>query len=168
VNTVLPAVTENAPLTNRQRLDVHLNSEACANCHRLIDPIGLGFEQYSAIGVFQPKMQLQFGSRRGGDNQGRQPTTIELDLDTTGYIQGIENSEFHTPKELGRLLAASPACQKCIVKQLFRYAMGRQETREDQPALDRMLAKFRDSGFRFRELVVALVTSDLFLQRGAD
>ncbi len=168
VNTVLPAVTENAPLANRQRLDMHLNSEACANCHRLIDPIGLGFEQYDAIGVFQDKMQLQFGSRRGGDNQGRQPTTISLDLDTTGYIQGIENSEFRTPKELGRLLAASPACQKCIVKQLFRYATGRQETPADQPALDALLVKFRDSGFHFRELVVALVTSDLFLQRGSD
>jgi hypothetical protein len=163
VDTVLPNVTEDKPLTNRQRLDVHLNSDACANCHRLIDPIGLGFEQYSAIGVFQPKMQLQFGSRRGGDNQGRQPTTVELDLDTTGFIQGIENSEFKTPKELGRILADSPACQKCIVKQLFRYAMGRQETPDDQPVLDSLLAKFRDSGFRFRELVVALVTSETFV-----
>ncbi len=165
VNTVLPAVTENAPLTNRQRLDVHLNSEACANCHRLIDPIGLGFEQYNAIGVFQEKLELQFGSRRGGDNRGRQPTTIELELDTSGHIQGIEDSEFKTPKELGRLLADSPACQKCIVKQLFRYAMGRAERQEDQPLLETLLAKFKDSGFRFRELVIALVTSDAFLDR---
>ena len=58
VNTVLPDVTEDAPLTNRQRLEMHLNSEACAGCHRLIDPIGLGFEQYNAIGVFQEKMTL--------------------------------------------------------------------------------------------------------------
>jgi hypothetical protein len=167
VNTVLPAVTENAPLTNRQRLDVHLNSDACANCHRLIDPIGLGFEQYNAIGVFQEKLQLQFGSRRGGDNQGREPKTVALDLDTTGYIQGIENSDFRTPKELGRLLAESPACQKCIVKQLFRYGLGRQETPQDQPTLDALLVKFRESGFRFRELVVALVTSGSFLETPA-
>jgi hypothetical protein len=167
VNTVLPAVTENTPLTNRQRLDVHLNSEACANCHRLIDPIGLGLEQYNAIGVFQEKFQLQFGSRRGGDNGGRQPTTVTLDLDTSGFIQGIENSEFKTPKELGRLLAESPACQRCIVKQLFRYALGRAETPQDQPVLEALLVQFRDGGFRFRELVVALVTSDSFLQRGS-
>jgi hypothetical protein len=167
VNTVLPAVTENAPLTNRQRLDVHLNSDACANCHRLIDPIGLGFEQYNAIGVFQEKLQLQFGSRRGGDNQGREPKTIALDLDTTGHIQGIENSEFRTPKELGRLLAESPACQKCIVKQLFRYGLGRQETPQDQPTLDALLVTFRESGFRFRELVVGLVTSGTFLETPA-
>ena len=163
VNTVLPAVTENAPLTNRQRLETHLNSEACANCHRLIDPIGLAFEQYNAIGVFQKKLQLQFGGGRGQGNRDRQPTMIELDLDTAGHIQGIENSAFSTPKELGKLLAESPACQKCIVKQLFRYALGREETPQDQPVLDSLLVRFRDSGFRFRELIVGLVTSDSFL-----
>ena len=165
VNTVLPTVTQDAPLTNRQRLDVHLNSEACANCHRLIDPIGLGLEQFNAIGVFHEKMPLQFGSRRGGDSRGREPTTLELDLDTSGYIQGIEGSTFSTPRQLGRLLADSPACHKAIVKQLFRYATGREETPADQPVLDQLLAKFQDSGFKFRELVVALVISDLFVPR---
>jgi hypothetical protein len=161
VDTTLPAITENTPQTNRQRLEVHLNSEACASCHRLIDPIGMAFEQYNAIGVFSEKLVLQFGSRRGGDRE-RQPAAVELALDTTGHIQGIENSQFSTPRELGKLLADSPACHKNIVKQLFRYAMGREETPADQPILDELLVKFRDSGFRFRELVVALVTSDLF------
>ena len=79
----------------------------------------------------------------------------------------MEDSQFSNPKELGRLLAGSNACQKCIVKQLFRYAFGRAETAEDQEVIDALLQKFRDSGFRFRELIVALVTSDLFLQRGS-
>jgi uncharacterized protein DUF1588/uncharacterized protein DUF1585/uncharacterized protein DUF1592 len=165
VNAVLPTVTENAPLTNRQRLDVHLNSESCAGCHRLIDPIGLGFEQYNAIGVFQPKMVLQF-SARGDEARRTRPTIMELDLDTAGFIQGMENSDFSTPKQLGRLLAESNACQRCIVKQLFRYAFGREESASDQPVIEALLAKFRDSGYRFRELIVALVTSDLFLQQG--
>jgi hypothetical protein len=163
VDTTLPAVTEDAPLTNRQRLDIHLNSEACAGCHRLIDPIGFAFEQYNAIGAFQPKMTLQF-SARGDESRGRRLAQVELDLDTTGYIQGVENSEFKTPQELGRLLADSPACQKCIVKHLFRYAFGREEDPSDQPVIEDLLAKFRSSGYRFRELVIAVVTSDPFLK----
>jgi hypothetical protein len=166
VNAVLPAVTENTPLTNRQRLEVHLNSESCAGCHRLIDPIGLGFEQYNAIGAFSPKMSLVFASR-GDEARGRRPTMMELDLDTSAYIQGVENSNFSTPKELGQILADSPACQKCIVKQLFRYALGREETEADQPVIEMLVTRFRESGFRFRELVVALVTSELFLQKGS-
>jgi hypothetical protein len=167
VNTVLPNVTEDTPMTNRQRLDVHLNSESCAGCHRLIDPIGLGFEQYNAIGVFQKKMVLQFPAAPGNEARGRRSTVKELDVDSSGYIQGMEDSAFSTPRELGRLLAESKTCQKAIVKQLFRYAMGRQETVNDQPVIDALLVKFRDSGFRFRELIVALVTSELFLQKGS-
>ena len=53
------------------------------------------------------------------------------------------------------------------MKQLFRYAFGRQETVNDQPVIDGLVAKFRDSGFRFRELIVAIVTSELFLQKGS-
>jgi hypothetical protein len=53
------------------------------------------------------------------------------------------------------------------VKQVFRYAMGREETPADQPVIEALLAKFRDSGYRFRELLVALVTSELFLPRSS-
>jgi hypothetical protein len=162
VNAVLPAVSEDKPLTNRQRLEVHLNSESCAGCHRLIDPIGFGFEQYNAIGAFAPKMSLVFGGRRG-EARGQSATMKELDLDTSAYIQGMEDSSFSTPKELGRILADSPACQKCIVKQLFRYAFGREETEVDQRGIEDLVAKFQSSGYRFKELIVALVTSDLFV-----
>jgi hypothetical protein len=161
VNTSLPELTVDAPQTNRQRLAVHLNSESCASCHRLIDPIGLGFEQYNPIGVFEEKMVVRSGSRREGT-----ATTVELPLDTSAHIQGLENSAFSTPKELGRILADNKSCQKCIVKKLFRYAFGRAETQNDEPVIEKMFARFRDSGFRFQELVVALVTSDLFLQKG--
>jgi hypothetical protein len=167
VNAVLPENTEAAPMTNRQRLALHQNSDACSNCHRLIDPIGLGFEQYNAIGAFQKQMSLQFGRMRGSDpDRNAPPTIINLDLDTSAQIQGLENSSFSTPRELGRILAASKSCQKCIVKQLFRYTFGREEMAGDQAVVDAAFEKFRESGFRFRELVIALVTSDLFLQKG--
>ncbi|HUP79958.1 MAG TPA: DUF1592 domain-containing protein, partial [Pirellula sp.] len=157
INSVLPEITEDSPQTNRQRLAVHLNSEACSSCHRLIDPIGYGFEQYDAIGGFHTKITLRFGSRD-------KPSIKELDVDTAAFVQGIPNSEFSRPKELGKLLAESETCQRCIVKQFFRFAFGREESAVDQPILDTAFAKFRDSGFRFRELVMAVVTSKLFLQ----
>jgi hypothetical protein len=90
-------------------------------------------------------------------------TEYELELDTSGSVAGIPNSEFSTPRELGRILAENPGCQRCIVKQLFRYAFGRQETAADGPALDAAFQAFKDSGFRFQELVIALVRSNSFL-----
>ena len=124
VNAALPEPSAEQPLTNRQRLDVHLNSEACASCHRLIDPIGFGFEQYDPIGGYREKMSLRITSNRYNEGSRREPQTVELELDTSAYIQGIEGSEFSTPKELGRILAASDSCQRCVVKQLFRYVFG--------------------------------------------
>jgi hypothetical protein len=165
VNTALPEITEDKPMTNRERLQIHLNSPACSSCHRLNDPIGLGLEQYDAVGGYREQLVLSLG--RGRRRGGERPPDLKLDINTTGIVQGIANSEFSSPKELGQILANEPTCQKCVVKQLFRYAFGREETVADQPAIDRMLAKFRDSGFRFQELIVSVVTSDLFLEKEA-
>ena len=45
------------------------------------------------------------------------------------------------------------------MKQLFRYANGRSEEPEDQPLIEQAYNRFRDSQFRFRELVLAIVSS---------
>ena len=72
VNTALPEIAEDRPMTNRQRLKQHLNSESCASCHRLIDPIGLGFEQYDAIGAFRGKSDTAI-RWRADDTDGMGP-----------------------------------------------------------------------------------------------
>lgn len=160
-STELPDVTEDRPMTNRERLDAHLNRESCAACHRLIDPIGLGFEKFNAIGAFEESMSLRFGTRAA-------PRTVELELDTSAYIQGLENSDFSTPKELGHILAESEMFHRSMVKQVFRYAMGRLESDRDRAVIDSLVEDFRASDFRFRELIVSLVTSELFLEGGSN
>ena len=168
VNAVLPNVTENAPMTNRQRLSIHLNSESCSSCHRLIDPIGLGFEQYNAIGVFQKKMTLQFpGAGGGNEARGAGRRSPKSTLTHRGTSRGSRILNSRPPRSWVGCLPKARLARNAIVKQLFRYAFGREETRNDQPVIDALLEKFRSSGFRFRELLVALVTSELFLQRGS-
>ena len=166
VNANLPTVTKDKPMTNRQRLKIHQSSEACSGCHSLVDPIGFGFEQYDSVGQFREQLILRFPPPREPGNRRPKPIEVPVDLDTSAYIQGIVDSEFSTPKELGRILAQDESCRKCIVKQLFRYAFGRGETPADQPAIDRMLEAFRKSGFRFQELIISLVTSRPFLGGG--
>ncbi len=127
VNTNLPPVTEAKPQTNRQRLAEHTLNQSCAGCHNLIDPIGFGFEKFDAIGGRRDKMKLPVLRRERKDRE-TPPKSVELDLDTTGNVAGIEKSNFTSPKELGAVLAASPQCQECVVKQYFRYTAGRTET----------------------------------------
>ena len=73
-----------------------------------------------------------------------------------GVLHGIPNSEFRSPRELGALLANSPRCQDCIVKQLFRYAAGRRETSDDSETIAQAAEAFRRSRFRFRELMITI------------
>jgi hypothetical protein len=154
VNSNLPPVTKERPMTNRERLAVHLANDSCASCHRLIDPIGLGLEKYDAIGRHRPVIKLTVNPPRAEKNE--KPVTFELPIDTAGEVLGVPDSAFTTPRELGRVLAGSEQCQRCVVKQLFRYANGRHEEPGDDAAIDAAYARFRDSGFQFRELMAAL------------
>jgi hypothetical protein len=164
VDTTLPAVSAEKPMTNKDRLAVHLTNKSCAGCHSLVDPIGFGLEGFDNIGRAREKLTLRIAQERDSvTNQQRPPRQFDLPLDTTGKIQGIPNSDFAGAKALGGILANDPTCQKCMVKLVFRYAVGRHESDPDQPHLDAVYDIFRKSGFRFREMMLALVTSPPFL-----
>lgn len=158
VDTNLPAVTEARPVTNRERLAEHTTNVACAGCHRLIDPIGFGLEKFDAIGARREKYTLLFYP---DVHEAKVPKKkIDLDLDTTGQIAGIENSDFSNPRQLGEILAEAKPCQECIVKQVFRYLAGRHETPADEPRLNRAFADFQRSGFHFKEILISLVLTE--------
>ncbi len=157
VDTNLPPIEETKPVTNRERMAMHATNQMCAGCHNLIDPIGFGFEKFDAIGMRREKHKLLFYPNLTGVAARRaKPKEIELELDTKGRVAGIQDSEFSSPRELGELLAKTPQCQECVVKQVFRYMSGRQDTPADRPVLNQVLEVFRKSDYRFKELMVAL------------
>ena len=149
----LPPQRADRPMTNKERLAVHLSNPSCAGCHTLIDPIGFGLENYDAIGAHRAKAVVTILPDYRKDERKK----IELDLDVDGHVTGIKDSAFRTPRELGEVLARTPQCQNCIAKQYFRYAMGRKETPADREILDRIFADFRQSGFRFQTLMVSVL-----------
>jgi len=145
-------------VTNRERMAMHADNPSCATCHNLIDPIGFGFEKFDAIGMRREKQKLMFYPNLAGVAGRRaQPKQVELELDTTGSVAGLTNSEFSSPRQLGDVLSRSSQCQECIVKQVFRYMAGRMEKPADRPSLNAALDTFRTSGYKFQELMVALV-----------
>jgi hypothetical protein len=137
----------------------HATNPSCATCHKLIDPIGFGLERFDAVGAKREKFQLQFAAGRGGGGGNRRAPvkTLDLDIDATGYVAGIPDSEFSSPSQLGAVLAKSAQCQECMVKQYFRYTAGRMETPADRPAIRQMVDDFRKSQFRFKDLIVSMV-----------
>ncbi|HEU0184672.1 MAG TPA: DUF1592 domain-containing protein [Blastocatellia bacterium] len=162
VNTNLPEITEAKPQTNRERLSEHVSNPNCSTCHNLIDPIGFGFEKFDAIGARREKFKLLFyGENKEGERRAK-PGTLELEINTSGFVAGIPDSKFSSPRELGAVLARSPQCQDCLVKQYFRYTSGRMETQADRPLIRQVSEDFRKSQFRFKELIISLVRSREF------
>ncbi|MGI8990304.1 MAG: DUF1592 domain-containing protein [Bryobacteraceae bacterium] len=159
VNANLPALSKAKPQTSRERLAMHLNNETCASCHSLMDPIGFGLEKFDALGQRREKFKLRFLPEHG---EKKSVETIELPLDSDGNIAGIPNSQFSSPRTLGNVLASSVQCQECMVKQLFRYEAGRKEGPSDRAAIRRSFEDFRNSQFRFQELMVSLVKWSIF------
>jgi hypothetical protein len=161
VNTNLPEITEAKPQTNRDRLREHTTNPSCATCHNLIDPIGFAFERFDAIGARRDKFKLQFFVTDEDDNR-RTAKSVELPLDTGGHVAGIPDSKFSSPRELGAVLARSPQCQECLVKQYFRYTVGRMETPADRSLIRQVFDDFKKSQFHFKELMISLVRSREF------
>lgn len=157
-NTNLPEVTEAAPKTNRERLAEHTSNAACASCHNLIDPIGNGFEKFDPIGARREKLEVRFlGADRGDGATGAKG--VELPLDTTGLVAGLGDARFSSPRELGEILARTPQCLECVVRQYFRFVYGRPDIEADRPAISRALAAFRDSGYRYQEMMKEVLRS---------
>jgi hypothetical protein len=161
VNTQVPEPTVDRPLSRRQRLQMHFENPTCSSCHRLMDPIGFGLENYDAVGRWRDSEVIEFEST---GPRGTPSKRVELPIDSNGEIAGLASSAFSEPKAIGRLLADSRACQECVVKQLFRYAFGRLETAADRETVRTTLTAFRESRFKFKELLVALVRAPQFLE----
>lgn len=133
-----PAPGERA--TARQRLEMHRKVEPCATCHKMMDPVGLGLENYDALGAFRDK---------------ENGTTI----DPSGDLDG---KAFAGPKDLAKLLRADPRTGPCFARNLYRHASGHVELPGEEPALKNVLSTFEGSGFRVKSLALAIVTSDAF------
>ena len=129
----------------RERLAQHETDPACAGCHKLMDPIGLGLENFDGIGIFR---------------------TVEngVTLDTSEEIPGL--GLFDGARELGTLLRGSPDVTRCLVRNLFRHATGHLELASEKPALTDLDGAFADAGYRMKDLLVELVASDAFLRVG--
>ncbi|MCA2978586.1 MAG: DUF1592 domain-containing protein [Myxococcaceae bacterium] len=136
--------------TRRQLVERHTSDPACAGCHRLIDPIGLVFERYDAVGAW-----------RTADLDDRQPIDTRVTITTGSDLDGPVDD----PVTLVRKLARSQRVKDCAVRQWYRFALGRQETAEDEVELATLTARFRASDGHVPDLLVALVTSDAFRTR---
>jgi hypothetical protein len=142
----------NTGTTTRARFAQHAADPNCAGCHRLIDPVGFGFENYDGLGSWRT-------------TENGQP------VDASGEIVSATDSTlvgtFTGVPQLARRLADSRQVHDCVASEWTRFAMGRDLAAGDACSLTQIQDSFSKSQGRFDDLLVAIVMSDTFRTRPA-
>ncbi|MBI3882589.1 MAG: DUF1592 domain-containing protein [Verrucomicrobia bacterium] len=133
-------------LTLRQRTELHRVNAVCANCHKILDPIGFGLENFDAIGRW-----------RDHDDSGGA-------IDAAGELPG--GKHFASPKELKAIIAARTGdLARNVTEKMLAYALCRQLEGYDEIVVDRLMENIARDGYRMQTLITEIVTSYPFVNR---
>ena len=133
-----------ANLTLRQRTELHRTNAVCANCHKILDPIGFGLENFDAIGRW-----------RDQDDSGGA-------IDAAGELPG--GKHFASPKELKVIIAARAGeLARNVTEKLLAYALCRQLEGYDEIVVDHLMETIAKDGYRMQTLISEIVSSYPFI-----
>jgi hypothetical protein len=136
----------------RAKLEAHRADERCASCHAKIDPLGLAFDHYDAIGRWRTAEKVQEGS-------GEDPK-----IDPSGEL--IDGRKFADHEALKQLLVADlPHFAESLTDHLATYALRRGMSFADKKDLRTIAAACASNNWRLGDLVEQLILSDLFQRR---
>jgi hypothetical protein len=129
----------------REQLEMHRKDPTCASCHRRMDPLGFGLENFDAVGAWRTA-------------DGKFP------IDATGSLP--DGRTFNGPDELRAILKADhQAFEQCLTAKLLTYALGRGLERYDKRTVSGIVSRLPEHEYRFSGLVLEIVNSLPFQSR---
>jgi hypothetical protein len=145
----VPALNENPDngraLTTRQQVERHRSQAVCASCHSRMDPLGFSLENFNVIGEWRTRDE-------GGE------------IDASGKLPNGQT--FSGPQGLRNLmLSRQDEFVNATLSRLMTYALGRELDARDQPAIRQIMRETEARGYRFSDLVAAIVKSVPFQMR---
>ncbi len=134
-------VPPDATLTTRQRFEKHRANPSCAACHAVMDPPGMGLENFDPIGRYRDK------------ENGRQ-------IDASGKIG---EASFDTAPQMGAILRRDARSTACMVRNFYRHANGRANDDElDTTLIEGLTTTLATKGYVWREILADFVVSEAF------
>ena len=131
--------------TPRDQLVRHREDPACFKCHQQMDPLGLAMENFDVIGRFRTKYQS--GPK----------------IDPAGKIY---ETRFKNIVDLRKLLRSREGeFAKSLTIKVAEYAKGRKLNRRDLDLVDQITQESAGKGYRFRDLLIKILNSELMMTR---
>lgn len=138
--------------TVREKLEAHRADPNCNACHTKIDPLGIAFDNYDAIGRWRIVETMK-------DGVGADPK-----LDASGTLS--DGRKFSGPEELKKILLSDlDKFASAVTEKLATYALRRGMTFSDREELKRIVEKAKGEDYKLTSLIESLVTSPLFVKR---
>jgi len=130
-------------MTLKERIADHRSKPACISCHSRIDPWGIAFENYDALGAWRANLK----------NKPVDATSVLFNKQELAGIEGLK-----------RYLLADRQDQfaRAMVQKMTAYALGRPLTFADHADLDALTAQFRKQGDGVADLIHLIVNSKPF------
>ena len=134
---------EIAKLTLKERIEDHRDHAACLSCHQKIDPWGIAFENYDAMGRWRDQI----------DGKIVDATSV---LPGNASLDGMQGLKEHLIQERQEQFV------RATFEKMVSFALGRQLDFADRAAVTEITRDVRESGNGIRTMVISLVTSELF------
>ena len=133
------------PKTMREQMDAHRANPACANCHKLMDPLGFALENFDGVGAWRGR-------------EGQAPIDAAVVLADGTKVDGVV--------ALRQWLLARPEMfVGTVTEKLMIYALGRGLTATDMPSVRAIVRDARPTNYAFGSIVHGVVTSTPFQMR---
>lgn len=151
-------------LTARDRILAHQEQPQCASCHRKIDPVGFGLENFDAAGRwrtqdFYEKPTGRKPARR--KKNGVEDNKLEWTIDPAGaFYRGASFKDFFELRDA--IAAQSDRFTRSFAEALVEYGLGRPFSFSDDALAAAILEQAHSHDDAVRSFIHALVASDAF------
>lgn len=150
--------------TIRQLLAKHRDIDACASCHRTIDPPGFALESFDVIGGWRTHYRTSGNGKPVTLDGRRMPYLEGPPVDPTGELE--DGRSFQNIDQLKQLLLEDkPRFVRALTIKLLTYGTGAAPESLDDTAVDAIVAQASTKDYGFRSLIHAIVASELFRQK---
>ena len=130
-------------MTLKERIADHRNKPACISCHAKIDPWGIAFENYDALGAYRTSIK-------------NKPVDATSELFNKQELAGMDGLKRYL------LMDRQDQFARAMVHKMTAYALGRPLSFSDHADIDSMTMQFRKRGDRLGDLVNLIISSELF------
>ncbi|WDI41627.1 DUF1592 domain-containing protein [Bremerella sp. P1] len=176
----VPALSETAGDSVEKAISIadllakHRNTESCNECHVRLDPWGIPFEQYNAVGQFQPRVPKDGVRVRRFDEK--------VDRDLSGYRRYLESINVVEVEATARV-PGGPEVEgiealkeflidvhkeeiaENIIRRLLSYAAGRKLTYRDRSTVEAIMSATEQNSFGTRDILISICLSDIFREK---